>query len=99
MISQHLCVVLGGCRCHLPSIIVLGSRYASTGEDELRLHVHVLPGREDGAVSDHEVLNDVGVGDGDEELVSDDEGEEAAVLLRPSIEGELRVLRQMCKTT
>ena len=86
-------------RRDLPGIIVLGGRYASTGEDELRFHIHVLPGRKDGAVSDHEVLNDVRVGDSDEELVSDGEREQAAILLRPSVEGELRVLRQMCKAT
>lgn len=61
--------------------------YTSTREDELRLHVHVFPRRKDGTIDDHEVLDDVRIGDGDKELVTNGEGEKTAVSLRPFVEG------------
>lgn len=49
-------------------------------------------------MGDQKVFDDVRVGYSDEELVTNGEGEEVAVLLCPFVEGELGILRKVGKT-
>lgn len=48
-----------------PSIVVRRGCDSTTSEDGLTLQKHLLPRRENAAIGDHQILNNVGVGDND----------------------------------
>lgn len=77
-----------------PGLIVRSSSDTAADEDDLRLHEHLLAGREDGTIRDHEVLNDLRVGDNTEELVAEPHGVERAELFSPLVESHFRVASQ-----
>ena len=54
-------------------------------EDRVYLHEVLLPGREDGAFENQQVLHNVRVGEDDESLVSNEERVHWAILLRPAV--------------
>lgn len=54
---------------NLPRLIITRSRDSATKKNGLRLDEHVLPGRKNGPVRDHKILDDPRVRDGDEKLV------------------------------
>ena len=81
-------------KANVPGLIVGSSSDTAADEDDLGLHEHLLAGREHGTVSDDEVLDDLRVGDDAEQLVAELHRVQRAVLLRPLVEGDLRVMCQ-----
>ena len=77
-----------------PGLIVGSGSDTATDEDDLRLHEHLLARGEDGAVGDHEILDDLRVGDDAEELVTEPHRIERAEFLGPFVERQLSVVGQ-----
>lgn len=75
-----------------PSVIIRRSRDSPTGKDGLAFDKHLLPGRKDCAVRDHEVLSDSGIRDDNKKLISKPHRVQVAKFLRPVVESQLRIM-------
>ena len=80
-----------------PSIIISGGSYSTTSKYSLALDEHLLPGWEDGAIGDHQVLRDSWARDDNEQLVPEPYWVQVAKFLGPFIEGTLWVVSQEWK--
>lgn len=76
----------------LPSVIVRGCRNSTSGKDGLGLEEHLLARGKDGTVSDHEILDDLGVRDDNKELVPKPKGVEGTKFLCPIVHCKFRIV-------